>query len=200
MRCGAFFLVVLFVISCGSVKKAAISDDEVIVAFGDSITYGVGATKNNSYPSILSKLLGREVIACGVSGETTKQGLRRLPQVLKKYSPKILLLCLGGNDFLRRHSKESTIANLEAMIKLAQQQNIEVVLIGVPRPSVIISTAAFYPQLATKYSLVYEGNILQKVLAKKSFKSDLIHPNAEGYALIAQSIADVLYSSGLIEQ
>lgn len=192
-----FFL--LFVLSCGEAKRTAVSEDAVIVAFGDSLTYGVGASTQDNYPSVLGKLINREVICCGVSGETTKQGLRRLPKVLEKYSPQILLLCLGGNDFLRKHSQKSTIANLEKMIKLAQQQQVEVVLIGVPRPSIFLSTAEFYEQLAEKYHLVYEGEVLETILAKKSLKADPIHPNAAGYAQMAQAIANTLRSSGLVQ-
>lgn len=198
MRCTLVF-VLLFMLGCGEAKRAAVSEDAVIVAFGDSLTYGVGASTQDNYPSVLGKLLHREVICCGVSGETTKQGLRRLPKILKKYSPQILLLCLGGNDFLRKHSQKSTVDNLEKMIKLAQQQQIEVVLIGVPRPSIFLSTAKFYAQLAEKYNLVYEGEVLEAILAKQSLKADPIHPNAAGYAQMAQAIADTLRSSGLVQ-
>ncbi|BBM86924.1 arylesterase [Candidatus Uabimicrobium amorphum] len=196
---GIFILLFLFLLGCGGeAKRAAIGEDEVIVAFGDSLTYGVGASTQNNYPSVLGKLLDREIVASGVSGETTKQGLRRLPKVLAKYSPRILLLCLGGNDFLRKHSQKSTVANLEKMIELAQQQDIEVVLIGVPRPSIFLSTAEFYAQLAEKYNLIYEGESLERILGKQSLKADPIHPNAAGYAQMAQAIANTLRSSGLV--
>ena len=191
--------ILLFMLGCGEAKRTAVSEDAVIVAFGDSLTYGVGASTQDNYPSVLAKLLNREVIVSGVSGETTKQGLRRLPNVLEKYSPQILLLCLGGNDFLRKHSQKSTVDNLEKMIKIAQQQQVEVVLIGVPRPSIFLSTAEFYAQLAEKYNLVYEGEVLETILAKQSLKADPIHPNAAGYAQMAQAIADTLRSSGLVQ-
>lgn len=73
-----------------------------VLAFGDSITHGYGVGKNDNYPSQLSKLLNASVINSGVSGEISKEGLRRLPGVLEKYKPNILILCHGGNDILRK--------------------------------------------------------------------------------------------------
>ena len=84
------------------------------------------------------------------------------------------------------------------MIEMAQEQGIEVVLVGVPKPSIFLSTADFYSQLAEKYNLVYEGECLASILGKKSLKSDTVHPNAAGYKVMAQAIADVLRSSGLV--
>ena len=90
---------------------------DVIVAFGDSLTYGTGAAENESYPAVLAQLTGRNVVRSGVPGEITAQALQRLPGVLGEHKPKLVIVCLGGNDMLRKVSEAETIANLRAIVR-----------------------------------------------------------------------------------
>ena len=102
------------------------------MAFGDSLTYGTGADKTQSYPSVLAKLSTHTVINSGVPGEITADGLKRLPALLDEQHPQLLILIHGANDILRNMPREQTAANLTAMIAEAKQRNIKVVMLGVP--------------------------------------------------------------------
>jgi acyl-CoA thioesterase I len=186
--------------SCGDkppqLQKLAPSD--VVLAFGDSLTYGTGAGPEESYPKILAGLIDRPVVGAGVPGETTGEGLERLPAVLDEVKPKLLLLCLGGNDMLRQMSRASIESNLRAMIEMARARGVQVVLIGVPEPALFGGTVPLYDKLAAELKVPYEKNILATVLFDRELKSDQIHPNARGYARVAQALADLLRKAGAV--
>ena len=176
-----------------------LAENTVILAFGDSLTYGTGANKNQSYPAVLSKLTGRTVINAGIPGEVSAQGRERLPALLDRHRPELLLLCHGGNDLLRRINSAVTRSNIESMIRAATQRNIPVLLIGVPKPGLMFLDAAeFYSEIAEKYKLAYEGEILPDVESDSALKSDQIHPNADGYQRIAEAIYHLMTKSGAL--
>ena len=172
--------------------------EDVVLAFGDSLTYGTGAGPEEAYPKILSLLISRQVIGAGVPGETTEGGLERLPAVLDEVKPKLLLLCLGGNDMLRKVNYANIESNLRAMIEAARLRSVPVVLIGVPEPALFGGTAPFYDKLAEELELPLENKIMQDVLFDRELKSDQIHPNARGYRRMAQAIADFLRKAGAV--
>jgi acyl-CoA thioesterase I len=171
---------------------------DVVLAFGDSLTYGTGASGRESYPQVLAGLIGREVVSAGVPGEVTTQGLERLPGVIEEFNPRILLLCLGGNDMLKRLDSAATQANLRAMVQLARERSVAVVLIGVPKPALFGGTVEFYEKIAREFQIPLENKILHEVLFDNEFKSDQIHPNAKGYRRMAEAIADLLRKAGAI--
>jgi acyl-CoA thioesterase I len=175
-----------------------IGPDDVIVAFGDSLTYGTGASEGESYPEVLSQLIGRTVIRAGLPGEQTAGGLRRLPNVLDYHRPKLLLLCLGGNDMLRKIDPSVTEANLRKMVELARAQGVAVALIGVPRPALFPGKAEFYEAVASDFGLPLEDRILKEVLRDNAYKADPIHPNAMGYRKMAEAIAELLRRAGAV--
>lgn len=176
-----------------------LAENAVILAFGDSITHGNGANENQSYPAVLSQLTGHPVIDAGIPGEVSAQGRERLPALLDRHRPDLLLLCHGGNDFLRRINVDITRSNIEAMIEAAAQRNIPVILIGVPKLGLIfLESAEFYSEIADKYNLVYEGEILPEVESDTALKSDQIHPNAAGYQRIAEAIYRLMNESGAL--
>ena len=164
-----------------------------ILAFGDSITYGYRVDSDKNYPSILTNLLQSEVINAGVNGELTKEGLERLPKLLKKYKPQILILCEGGNDLLRSKKMSDIKENLSKMIELAQKQKIFVVLIGVPYLEYLTyQTADIYNELAAQYNIPIENTALEKILNDKSLKVDQVHPNAKGYEILSNALANLI--------
>lgn len=200
-RLGALLpLLFMLLAGCGSsspqLSKLAVSD--VIVAFGDSLTYGTGAADHESYPAMLSQLINRQVVRAGVPGEVTAQGLHRLPQVLEEHRPRLVIVCLGGNDMLRKVPVPEIKSNLRAIIKSIRDQGIAVVLVGVPQPALITSAPEFYAELAREFALPYEGKVVTSVLYSSELKSDPIHPNAKGYRRMAEALAELLRKSGAI--
>src|SRR5436189_1390283 len=131
--------------ACGDrTKLERLPASAVVLAFGDSLTFGTGANETESYPAQLETLIGRRVVRAGVPGEVTAQALERLPAALDEYSPRLLLLCIGGNDFLRRLGSRQAEGNVRAMVKLAKSRGIEVMLIGTPEPGFTVTPPAFY--------------------------------------------------------
>lgn len=175
-----------------------VGPNEVIVAFGDSLTYGTGAAESESYPAVLAQLIGRKVVRSGVPGEVTAQGLARLPQVIEEYRPALVIVCLGGNDMLRRVDEAHVRKNLREIIRTIRERGIGVVLVGVPKPALIASAPAFYGELAKEFGIPYEGKVVTEVMYQLELKADPIHPNAKGYRHMAEAIAQLLKQAGAI--
>jgi lysophospholipase L1-like esterase len=138
-------------------------------------------------------------VNAGVSGETTEEGLVRLPRVLSDYSPSLLILLEGGNDILRNKDFSDIERNLAQMIELAQGSGAQVVLIGVPEKSLFSNSAPFYRDLADKYDLVFEPKLIGSLMRSPSIKSDSVHFNKEGYELMARGISDLLAQHGAFD-
>lgn len=175
-----------------------IPENGVIVAFGDSLTVGVGATDRDSYPQVLAQLSQRKVIAAGVSGEETSAGRQRLTQVLAETTPNLLILLQGGNDILRNRNLPRVKQNLAAMIELAQSKGIDVVLIGVPAKKLFSDVAPLYTELADEYRLVFADDLLSGLLRDSEYKSDPVHLNKRGYRKLAESIHTLLQEHGAL--
>jgi acyl-CoA thioesterase-1 len=185
---------------CGSKTPSLprLGAGDVIVAFGDSLTYGTGAAENESYPAVLAQLSGRTVVRSGNPGEITAQALQRLPTVLDEHRPKLVIVCLGGNDMLRKLGEAEIVSNLRAIVRKTQASGAAVVLIGVPRPALLTSAPRFYGEIAAEFGVPYEGAVVTSVLFKPDLKSDPIHPNAAGYRKIAEAIAALLHKAGAV--
>ena len=199
MRVFALMLSAALAAACGERPKLErLSNDAVVLAFGDSLTFGTGANEEESYPAQLEKLIGRRVVRAGVPGEVTGQALERLPAALDEHAPRLLLLCIGGNDFLRRLGNEQAERNVRAMVKLARSRGVSVLLIGAPEPGFTLTAPGFYSAIAREYGVPYEEQVIGEVLRAASLKSDPIHPNARGYRVIAERIAETLRKNGAI--
>jgi len=182
-------------LGCSRPHIGRIDSSSVILAFGDSLTFGTGAEPNESYPSLLSERMGCRVINAGVSGELSAEGLLRLPELLDQYKPNLVILCHGGNDFLAHQDEALIQANLDGMIKLAKERGADVILIGVPKPSLILRSPDLYQDLAGRYSIPCDSKIIPKILSSPSLKSDYVHPNAAGYQRMADFIAELIRKS-----
>jgi acyl-CoA thioesterase-1 len=194
-----FAFLILLIWGCSErPRMERLAPDAVVLAFGDSLTYGTGANEDESYPAQLERLIGRRVVRAGVPGEVTAQALARLPEALDEHAPRLLLLCIGGNDFLRRLGNQQAERNVREMVKLATSRGIAVMLIGTPEPGFTVSPPAFYAGIAREFRLPYEEGVMGQVLTDTSLKADPIHPNALGYRLIAKRLAEQLKQSGAI--
>jgi lysophospholipase L1-like esterase len=196
----AFLLVALLAAACGGSKNRIDKLDakDVVLAFGDSLTFGTGAGPTESYPAVLERAIGRKVVNAGVPGETSGQGLERLPEVLDEVKPRLLILCHGGNDFLRRLDEAQAASNVRAMIQLARSKGIPVVLLATPKPGLPPSIPVFYGEIAAELKVPFEEGVIRAVLFDNSLKSDMVHPNAAGYARIAAAVEKVLKGAGAI--
>jgi acyl-CoA thioesterase I len=194
-----FALCALALCACSKSPKLPMLDaNAAVLAFGDSLTFGTGAAPNESYPAQLQKLISRKVIAAGVPGEVSADGLARLPLALDEHQPKLVILCHGGNDFLQKLGEDKTQNNIRAMVKLAQDKGIAVVLIATPKPGLIVKPPDFYKVIAKEFALPFDDEVLKNILTDNALKSDLVHPNASGYARMAETLAKLLKRAGAL--
>lgn len=190
---------VFLLTSCSQPQLPALQMNDVIVAFGDSLTVGYGVKQNQSYPSVLAKMSGLKIINSGISGETTLQGLERLPSVLEQYNPKLVILLEGGNDVLQKIPEPQIKANLAKMIQIIQSSGSAVLLVGVPEKKLFGSSLDLYSELANEFNIPLEQDIVASLIKRPSMKSDYVHFNALGYQALAQAIYEAMQTSGAID-
>jgi acyl-CoA thioesterase-1 len=171
----------------GSVRNL-VSPGKNVIAFGDSLTEGVGARKGEDYPSLLARELQQPVINAGRRGDTTAQGLTRLERDVLKRNPRLVIVLFGGNDFLRRVPLDRASKNLEEIIKRIQQQGAMVVLVGMRLGLFTDEYGPIYKKLAKQYDALLIPRALKGILSDRRLKSDSIHPNSAGYRLLAERI------------
>ena len=190
---------VLFLAACGRAPTLPkLSPHDVILAFGDSLTHGTGASEAAAYPAVLAALSGHTVINAGVPGDTTTTGLQRLPAVLAEFKPRLVLLCLGGNDMLQKQPAATTENNLRLLVQTIRSSGAEVVLIGVPEPKLFGGAPDFYARVARDMKLPLENDVFNDVLKDARLKSDPIHANAAGYHQVAERLAEFLRETGAL--
>ena len=181
-------------------KHSALPRGAMVLALGDSLTYGYGAPPEAAYPRKLSELTGWQLINGGVSGDTSQQALARLPALMKQ-SPKLVLLGIGGNDFLRRVPESDTRRHIGETITAVQGAGVPLVLIAEPKPSLgalvgSLSDHPLYADLAGEYRVPLFAGGWADILSDADLRSDAIHANARGYALFAERLAAFLKKQG----
>ncbi len=172
--------------------------DAVILAFGDSLTAGTGVGETESYPAVLSSLTGRKIVNAGVPGEVSADGVKRLPELLEREHPALLILCHGGNDLLAHLDRQLLADNLRAMLRIAGERGVPVLLVAVPSPDLMLKPPPLYEELAGEFHAPVEKKALSHILGKGNLKSDYIHPNAAGYRQLAEALAKLLKKSGAL--
>ena len=193
----------LAVAACSRKRKLdAVAPGSTVLALGDSITFGTGATPETSYPTVLAGLTGWKIVNAGIPGDTSAGALARLPALLKEHEPKLVLVSIGGNDFLRKLPDAETRRNVHAICREAAAAAL-VVLIGIPQFSVVAAVARslsdhpLYEEIAKELKLPLHGGGWASVLSDSTLRSDPIHANAQGYAKFARDLADTLKDVGL---
>jgi acyl-CoA thioesterase-1 len=190
---------------CAKESLTPLPNNSTIVAFGDSLTFGYGASPKDSYPSLLKSKININVINEGVSGDTTEDGLDRIHEVLEENKPSLILIGLGGNDMLRKVNEEIIKDNLKKLIDISKASGSQVVLLATPKPSLIgaftsLSDAGFYEEIAKEKNVPLIEDVYSKWLSKSEYKSDPIHLNAKGYEKVAEQIAEFLEDAGAIKK
>ena len=196
---------VLLLAACGSKsgkKQTKIAAGNTVLALGDSLTYGYGASPAESYPAQLQKLTGWDIINGGISGDTSAQALSRLPALLQR-QPKLVIISIGGNDFLRKLTEAETRANIVEIIESVQKENIPAVLVGVPHLSVgalfgHLSDHPLYQELAEQYKIPLFEGAWSEILSDEKLKSDQIHANVAGYKVFAERLEKFLREEGFL--
>lgn len=193
-------MLLVSVIPALSLGADAVDNRPRIVAFGDSLTAGLGVATEDTYPARLQRRLDEQglryrVINAGVSGDTTAGGLRRVEWVLKSH-PDMVILELGGNDGLRGLNVQETKANLEQIIQRCQEASVTVVLAGMKLPpnygaDYTKAFEAIYPALAKRYRVPLIPFFLDGVAGSASLnQADGIHPTSEGYRIITEKVLE----------
>jgi lysophospholipase L1-like esterase len=193
-------LLIFALAGCGEDPPALpkLAPGDVVLAFGDSLTFGTGAEPEESYPAVLGRRIGFEVINAGVPGEVTANALKRLPGLLERANPKLVILCHGGNDMLRKTGNDAAEQNLREMIRIIRERGASVMMLGVPNLGLFLNTAEFYETVANDLGVPIDAEIIPDVLGDNEFKSDHIHPNAKGYARIAEAVENLLRERGAL--
>ncbi len=176
-----------------SIKNAPVANmpDVKIVAFGDSLVQGVGATEGNDFVSRVSAKIGRPIVNLGKSGDTTRSALTRLDLLLAE-NPDVVILLLGGNDYLQRIPKEETFANLGTIVSRVQDSGGAVLLLGVRGGAIRDTYETDFADFARANQTGYVSNVLDGLLNDRDLMSDAIHPNDAGYEIIAERVAKEL--------
>ncbi|MBV7414486.1 GDSL-type esterase/lipase family protein [Aeromonas sp. sif2433] len=198
MRRCVMGLLCLLLTACGEPGFRPLAAGETILAFGDSLTEGRGASPTQSYPSVLAALSGHPVINAGVSGELSQAGRARLPALLAEHRPALVILLEGGNDILRGSGEAALKANLAAMIEAVQGSGAQLLLVAVPRKSLFATGAPLYAELAEQYQLVLDEESIGELLRSPEFKSDAVHLNGAGYRTLAERLHRTLLDRGAL--
>lgn len=180
------------------VAPAAVAQERVIVALGDSLTAGLGLLPDEAYPSLLEKRLRREgyryhVVNAGVSGDTTAGGLRRVDWVLRS-QPTLVIVALGANDGLRRQSVEAMRANLTEIVHRLRAGGASVLLVGMRVPTNYGDVygrafAAGFADVARATGVSLAPFLLDGVAGQARLNQpDGIHPTVEGQRIIADRL------------
>ena len=162
-----------------------------VVAFGDSLVAGVGASPGHDLVSLLSQKIGQPIVNLGVSGDTTADALARLSE-LDAYNPKVVVVLFGGNDYLRRVAQVQTFENLTEIVESIQAKGAIVLLLGVRGGLLNDHFDTEFKKLRNTHDTAYVSDILDGLLGKQEYMSDEIHPNDAGYARIAERVYPVL--------
>ena len=183
-------------------KRPALPAGSVVLAFGDSVTYGTGASAGEDWPALLSAATGWRIVNAGIPGDTAQNGRERIADLLREHRPALVIIEIGGNDFLQRRSPRQVKEDVRAILSAVRQSGAKVVLVAVPEVSLLSavvqrpSDAALYAELGKEEKVPVIANVFADVLANSSLRADAIHPNARGYRKMAEGIVAELKKLG----
>ena len=194
----------LFLAACGKQPQlAAIPAGHVVLAFGDSVTFGTGASPGEDWPTLLGRRTGWKIVNAGIPGDTAEAAKERFGGQLQEHHPALVMIEIGGNDFLRRRAPQAVKEDIRQLIQTAKNRQIQAVLIAVPELSILgavtgkPSDSRIYRQLADEEKVPLISNVFADVLGNPDQKADQIHPNAAGYQRMTDEILTSLQKIGL---
>ncbi len=204
-RVGGAGLLLVTLAGCDRDKMTAqpVPPGSTVLALGDSLTFGTGASAETSYPTVLAGLTGWNVVNAGVPGDTSAQALARLPALLAEHQPKLVIVSIGGNDFLRKLPESDTRTHVHAICKQSLAAGAQVLLVAVPRATVAAALGqmtdhALYAEVAKDLKIPLQREAWGEVLAQPDLRADAVHANARGYAQFARSVQGTAAAVGLL--
>lgn len=211
-RFALVFCILLALAACDrDYRQSPLPSTSNVVILGDSLTFGTGAATGEDYASLLAGTTGWHIINAGVPGNTTQDALTRLPDLLDAHENgeqkiDLLIIELGGNDFLKRVPETQTVNNLKSILSQAKAKNIAIALIAIPEFSPVgaafgtLSDHPLYEKLAEETDTPLIEDLFSDVMAKNSLKADYIHPNAAGYRVVAEKLHNALIDLGYLHK
>jgi acyl-CoA thioesterase-1 len=195
----------LAVAGCGKAAKLPpVPAGRTVLAFGDSVTYGTGASPGEDWPSLLAASTGWRVVNGGIPGDTAENGRSRIGSLLEEHRPALVIVEIGGNDFLRRRSQKSVKEDIRQILGSVRNSGAAAVLVAVPELSLLAavsrrpSDAALYAELGKEEKVPVIADVFSDILGQPELCADQIHPNARGYRQMAAGIRAALKQSGLL--
>jgi acyl-CoA thioesterase-1 len=199
-----FLLVSILLGACGGPPKlAAIPPGKTVLAFGNSVTFGTGAPHGENWPTHLAARTGWQIENSGIPGDTAEAGRDRIQKALDESKPALVIIELGGNDFLRRRPQSAVKEDLRRIVQAVRQTGAQAVLIAVPELSLLgaISKqqddAPIYRELAKEERIPVISDVFSEILSRPELCADRIHPNASGNRQMAAGIHAQLSRIGL---
>lgn len=183
---------------------AALPAGATVLAFGDSVTYGTGAAPGEDWPTRLAARSGWRIVNAGVPGDTAEAGRQRIGPLLDEHRPALVIVEIGGNDFLRRRPQAAVKEDLRAIVAAARAAGAQVVLVAVPELSLLgavtrkPSDAPIYAELGDEEKLPVIADVFADTLGDPALRADAIHPNAHGYERMAGELHAALRRLGLL--
>ncbi|MFZ1535824.1 MAG: GDSL-type esterase/lipase family protein [Chromatiaceae bacterium] len=207
MRIGIIILALLataLIVGCGREPKLTpVPPGETVLAFGDSVTFGTGAAPGEDWPTGLALKTGWNLINAGVPGDTAEAGKSRIADLLDQHQPALVIIEMGGNDFLRHRPQRAVKEDVRHLLRTVRQSGAQAVLVAVPELSLLTlvigkGDAPLYQELAEEEAVPVIGQVFSEILSRPELRADQIHPNAEGYRQMASGIYDYLKKAGAI--
>lgn len=190
--------------ACGRKQKlAAIPRGATVLAFGDSVTFGTGATPGEDWPTLLAAMTGWKIVNAGIPGDTAEAAQHRIEALLEAHRPALVIVELGGNDFLRRRAQKAVKEDLRRILGTIRATRAQAVLVAVPELSVLgavtrrPSDAPIYAELGKEENVPVIPDVFADILGKPELCADQIHPNAAGYRQMAAGLRAALQKTGL---
>ena len=181
--------------ACGkAVKLPAIAPGQVVLAFGDSVTFGTGASPGEDWPSLLAAQTAWEVINAGIPGDTAQAGKNRIQALLDEHRPVLVIVEIGGNDFLRKRPANDVKDDIRTVLTSIKQSGAQAALVAIPEFALMSivagkpSDSPIYKELAREERVPVVSDVFSDVLSQPELCADRIHPNAKGYRQMASGL------------
>ena len=182
---------------------APASEPPVLLILGDSLSAGFGMDRDQSWVHLLELRLKQNdysyrILNSSISGDTTQGGLARLPRLMERYHPQIVIIELGGNDGLRGVNPIVSRENMTEMIRLSQQGGAQVLLAGIKLPpnygvTYLEQFESMYADLAREYNTLLVPFFMDGVVfVPGMLQADGIHPNEQGQPVLLDNVWNVL--------